>query len=152
MIVLALLQHFIFSRLAILGASPDIRAVFIAYVAVIIGQRTGIVFGFAAGIISGFFSGNPGLAALVGTLEGFTAGFFHVSPESHPTMVKKRRMFYAGATSSIAAGNLLETLLNNPLALPAWVRIPSVLVIGTGASMFLAVLIYQLALKKILKD
>ena len=152
MIMLAILQHVIFSRVVILGASPDIMAVFIAYVSVIIGQRTGIVFGFSSGLISGLLSGNPGLAALIGTVEGFTAGFFHVSPESHPTMVKKRRMFYSGGATSIAAGNLIQTLLSNPLALPAWVRIPSVLVIGTASSMFLAVLIYQLALKKILRD
>jgi hypothetical protein len=152
MAVLALLQHFIFSRLVILGASPDIMAVFIAYVSVIIGQRTGIIFGFASGLASGILSGDPGLAALIGTVEGFTAGFFHVSPESHPTIVKKRRMFYSGGATSIALGNLLHTLLSNPLALPAWVRIPSVLIIGTMSSMFLAVLIYQLALKKILKD
>ncbi|NTU69117.1 MAG: rod shape-determining protein MreD [Chlorobiaceae bacterium] len=152
MVVLAILQHFIFSRLVILGASPDILAVFVAYVSVIIGQRTGIVFGFSAGLIAGFLSGNPGLAALIGTIEGFISGFFHVSPESHPTMVKKRRMFYFGAATSIAAGNFIQTLLSNPLALPAWVRIPSVLIIGTLMSMFLAVLIYQLALKKILRD
>lgn len=152
MAVLAILQHFLFSRLVILGASPDLLAVFVAYVSVIIGQRTGIIFGFSAGLLAGFLSGDPGLAALVGTLEGFIAGFFHVSPESHPTMVKKRRMFYFGAATAIAAGNLLHTLLSNPLALPAWLRIPSVMVIGTASSLFFAVLAYQLALKKILKD
>ncbi|NTV03072.1 MAG: rod shape-determining protein MreD [Chlorobiaceae bacterium] len=152
MAVLAVIQHFIFSRVVILGASPDILAVFIAYVSVIIGQRTGIVFGFSAGLIAGFLSGNPGLAALIGTVEGFTAGFFHVSPDSHPTMVKKRRMFYSGAATSIAAGNLFQALLSNPLALPAWVRIPSMVILGTLSSMFLAVLIYQLALKRTLRD
>lgn len=152
MVALAVIQHFIFSRVVILGASPDILAVFIAYVSVVIGQRTGTTFGFAAGLIAGFLSGNPGLAALIGTIEGFTAGYFHVSPDSHPTMVKKRRMFYSGTATSIAAGNMLQALLSNPLALPAWVRIPSMVILGTLSSMFLAVLIYQLALKRILRD
>ena len=152
MVVLAVFQHFVFSRLVIFGASPDILAVFIAFVSVIIGQRTGTTYGFAAGLLAGFFSGNIGLAALVGTVEGFMAGFFHVPAESHATVVKKRRMFYSGTATSIATGNLLQALLDNPLAIPLYFRIPSMVVIGTLTSLFLAILIYQLVLKKTLRD
>lgn len=152
MAVLALLQHFIFSRLVILGASPDILAVFIAFVSVFVGQRTGTTYGFAAGLIAGFLSGNIGLSALVGTVEGFTAGFFHVAEDSHSTSVKKRRMFYFASGTALVAGNLLQALLSDPLALPPYIRIPSMVVIGTMTSMVLTVLAYQLALKKFLRD
>jgi rod shape-determining protein MreD len=151
-VVLAFLQHFILSNVVILGASPDILAVFIAFVSVIIGQRTGTTFGFASGLIVGSLSGNIGLCALIGTVEGFIAGFFHVSEESHPTLTKKRRMFYSASATSIAGGNLLLALMNNPLALPLYFRIPSLVIVGTLMSMLLTVLMYQLALKKTMRD
>ncbi len=151
-VVLAFLQHFVFSNLVILGASPDILAVFIAFASVTIGQRTGTTFGFASGLIVGILSGNIGLSALIGTVEGFVAGFFHVSEESHPTLTKKRRMFYSASLTSIAIGNLLLALMNNPMALPLYYRIPSMVVIGTLMNIFLTVLMYQLALKKTMRD
>ncbi|NTU91084.1 MAG: rod shape-determining protein MreD, partial [Chlorobiaceae bacterium] len=48
--------------------------------------------------------------------------------------------------------NLLFALLINPMAVPLYFRIPSLLVIGTLSSMVLTVLMYQLVLKKLQKD
>ena len=152
LIVMAVLQHFAFSKLVIFGASPDILAVTITFASVILGQRTGTTFGFAAGLIAGFLSGNPGLFALVGTVEGFLAGYFHVPEDSHATSVKKRRMFYFASGTALVAGNLLLATLSNPLALPFYVRIPEMVIFGTMMSMILTVLMYQLALKRLLRD
>lgn len=151
-IVLALVQHFAISRLVIFGATPDVLAVFIAFTSVMLGQRTGTSYGFAAGLLAGILSGDLGLSALVGTVEGFTAGFYHVPEESYATSVKKRRMFYMASATALVAGNLLLALLDNPMALPLYVRVPALTIIGTLSSMLLTVLLYQLVLKKLQKD
>jgi len=152
LIVLAIVQQFVVSKLVIFGATPDILAVFIAFTSVMLGQRTGTNYGFAAGLFLGFLSGNIGLSALVGTVEGFLAGYYHVPEESYATTVKKRRMFYFASATALVAGNLLFALLINPMAVPLYFRIPSLLVIGTLSSMVLTVLMYQLVLKKLQKD
>ncbi len=148
-IVLAVVQHFTFAKLMIFGASPDLLAVLIAYVSVTVGQRTGTTYGFAAGLIAGFLSGNMGLSALVGTIEGFAAGFFHMPEESRPTRVKTRRMFYYGSGTALACGNLALSILNNPMGLSPWLRIPAMVILGTLMSLVLTVLFYQLILKNI---
>lgn len=151
-VVLAFLQRFLFSKLLVLHVSPDILAVFIAFISMSVGQRTGTSFGFAAGLLAGILSGNLGLSALVGTVEGFAAGFFHVPEESHATSVKKKRMFYFAALSALIVGNLLQSILCDPLSLPLYIRLPETLIIGTLMSMALAVLAFHFGLKKLLKD
>ena len=151
-LILAVVQRFLVSKLLILHTSPDIMAIFIAFISMSIGQRTGTNYGFAAGLISGFLAGNLGLYALAGTVQGFAAGFFHVPEESHATSVKKKRMFYAAAATSVITGNLVHSILNDPLSLPLYIRLPETVIIGSLMSMVLAVLIYHFALKKQLKD
>ncbi len=152
MLLLILVQHFFVSRLVILHASPDILAIFIAFVSMSIGQRTGTTYGFAAGLISGILTGNVGMSALIGTVEGFAAGFFHLPEESHATWIKKRRMFYIAATVALVSGNLLTALLNDPLSLPLYVRIPELVILGTIMSMILGTLIFHFVLRKLLRD
>lgn len=152
LIVLALVQHFVLSKLVVFGASPDILAVFIAFTSVMLGQRTGTTYGFGVGLFAGFLSGNLGLSALIGTVEGFVAGYYHVPEESYATTVKKRRMFYFASATALVAGNLLMALLNNPMAVALYIRIPALVIIGTLTSMLLTVLLYQLVLKKLQRD
>ena len=151
-VALAFTQRFLVSKLLVLNAAPDILAIFIAFISVTVGQRTGTNYGFGAGLIAGILSGNLGLSALVGTVQGFTAGFFHVPEESHATSVKKKRNFYAASVTALVAGYLLQSILSDPLALPLYVRIPESVIIGTLISMVLTVLVYHFALKKLLKD
>ncbi|HWR00233.1 MAG TPA: hypothetical protein VN371_00080 [Chlorobaculum sp.] len=152
MLLLVLVQHFFVSRLVILHASPDILAIFIAFVSMSIGQRTGTTYGFAAGLISGVLTGTVGMSALIGTVEGFAAGFFHLPEESHATWIKKRRMFYIAATVALASGNFLTALLNNPLSLPLYVRLPELVILGTIMSMILGTLTFHYVLRKLLRD
>lgn len=151
-VVLAFVQRFLVSRLLILHTAPDILAILIAFIAVTVGQRTGTNYGFGAGLIAGILTGNLGLSALVGTVQGFAAGFFHVPEESHATSVKKKRNFYAASVTALVAGYLLQSILSDPLALPLYVRLPETVIIGTLMSMALAVLVYHFVLKKLLKD
>jgi rod shape-determining protein MreD len=150
--ILALAQRFLFSKLLILHASPDVLAIFIAYISVSAGQRTGVNYGFGTGLVAGMLSGNLGLSALIGTVQGFVAGFYHVPEESHATSVKKKRMFYAASLTALIAGNLLQSIMLDPLALPLYIRMPETVIIGTLMSMTLTVLTYHFALKKLLRD
>jgi len=150
--ILALAQRFLFSKLLILHASPDVLAIFIAYISVSAGQRTGVNYGFGTGLVAGMLSGNLGLSALIGTVQGFAAGFYHVPEESHATSVKKKRMFYAASLTALIVGNLLQSIMLDPLALPLYIRMPETVILGTLMSMTLTVLTYHFALKKLLRD
>lgn len=151
-VALVLGQHFLFSKLVILYASPDILGVFIAFLSVTLGQRTGTTYGFFTGLFLGILSGNVGLCALAGTFTGFAAGFFHVPGDSHATTAKKRRMLYFGTGTGLVAGSLVQTLLSNPLALPAYVRIPATTGLGTLMGMLVVVATYRLILKNLMTD
>lgn len=152
MFILVLVQHFFISRLVILHASADILVVFIAFISMSIGQRTGTTYGFVSGLVMGLLSGNIGMSALIGTVEGFVAGFFHVPEESHATSVKKRRMYYGAGITALVSGNLLTALLNNPLSLPLYVRLLEIVILGTIMSMLLGALMYRFVLQKLLRD
>lgn len=152
MIILAFVQHFAISRVLILHTAPDLPALFIAFISMSVGQRSGTSFGFAAGLLSGFLSGNIGLGGLVGSSQGLVAGFFQVPEESHATSIKKRRMYYAASATSIITGNTIHSLLSDPLALPLYVRLPEAIILGTLMSMPLAILIWHTGLKKMVKD
>lgn len=151
-VILAFVQHFLVSRLLVLRVSPDILAIFIAFISMSVGQRTGTTFGFGAGLIAGVLSGNLGLSALVGTVQGFTAGFFHLPEESHPTSAKKKRNFYSAALTALISGNLLKSIIHDPLSLPMYIRVPETVLVGTIMSMLLTVLVYHFGLKKMLRD
>jgi rod shape-determining protein MreD len=139
-----LVQHFVLSKLVILHVAPDLLTIVIAFVAITVG--------FISGLLIGFLSGNPGLFALIGTVEGFVAGFFHVPEDSHATSVKKRRMFYLSALFALLSGNMLQAILNDPLSLPLFMRIVTLAGLGTLLSMLISVIMYYLLLKKILTD
>lgn len=152
LVVLVLVQHFILSRVVVLGASPDLLAVFIAFTSTMIGQRTGTTYGFAAGLFAGFLSGDIGLSALIGTIEGFTAGYFHVPEGSYATSTKKRRMFYSAAVAALVSGNLTFAIATDQMGMPLYLRIPSLVIMGTLMSMAVTVPAYRLVLKKLHRD
>lgn len=152
MIILCLIQHFLVSRWVIFGATADILTIFTAFTSMTLGQRTGTTYGFAAGILTGFLTGNIGLSALARTIEGFSAGFFHVPEHSHATSVKKRRMLYLSVLTALVCGNIIQSILSNPLSLPLALRIVTLVVIGTALTMLPTVIVYHLFLKKILTD
>jgi rod shape-determining protein MreD len=152
MIVLCLVQHFVISRMVLLHAAPDLLAIFIAFVGMSIGQRTGTTYGFIAGLISGFLTGNIGMAALVGTVQGFVAGYSHVPDDSHATSTQKKRMFYLAVFTALLAGNTIQALLNNPLAQPLIIRILTLVVLTTLITMILSIGVYHLILKKKFTD
>lgn len=123
LVAACLLQVFVFSRLTLFGVSPDAVTVFLAVIAVFTGQRTGMTYGFASGILCGLLSGNIGVSLLTRTIEGFVAGYCHVPEDSHATMTQKSRMLYLAVVLASFAGNLVFNLVKNPLGEPLLYRI-----------------------------
>lgn len=152
MLIVPLVQHFVISKLLILHTSPDLPAIFIAFLSMSVGQRTGTSVGFATGLISGLLTGNIGLGGLIGSSQGLIAGLFHVPEESYATSVKKKRMFYSASLAAIITGKSLNALFSDPLSLPLYLRLSESLILGSIVSMVLAVLVWHAGLKKMLKD
>ena len=138
------------NRLALFNVSADIITIFIAFIAIIAGQKTSTTFGFAAGIFSGLVSGNMGLSMLSRTIEGLVAGYFHISEDNHPTTRQINTRFFSATVISGFCANAVMDTGYNPLGLPFLHRI---VVLGLAESFFtliLAVILHWLFLKKAL--
>lgn len=147
-----LLQTFALSRATLLGVSPDVVTVFLAITSVFTGQRSGMTYGSASGIIGGLLSGNIGFTMLTRTIEGFVAGYFHVPEDSHATYTQKSRMLYFAAFFASFAGNLVFNLVHNPLGEPLLYR---TLVSGTVVctmNLLITIAVNRLFLKKTLAE
>ncbi len=150
--IVSLVQALGLSHLTLFNVSPDIVTIFIAFIAVTVGQKSGTSFGFVAGLITGILSGNMGLNMLARTIEGFIAGFFNTPENSHATSRQKsNRLYWALVTSGFCANTVLSVGYN-PLALSPVYRI---FVLGFLESLFtliLAVIITRLFLRQSLAD
>ncbi len=150
--IIAMVQVFGLSRITILGVSPDIVTIFLALMAVLIGQKAGMSFGFLAGTITGLFSGNLGLHMLARTVEGFIAGFFHIPEQSHATARQKINRTYSAIVTAGFLANAISAAGYNPLGLSPLYRI---VVLGALESLFtliLAIIANWLFLRKSLSD
>ncbi|ASQ90901.1 histidine kinase [Prosthecochloris sp. GSB1] len=150
--VLALLQQYAVSRFVVFGAFPDLLTVFIVFVALRTGQKQGMTYGFAAGLATGVLGGDIGITTLAKTLEGFVAGYFHIPEDSHASTHQKRRMFYKGVLLASLTGRAVQAASANVLALPPLWHVAYSVVLVTVFNMLIAVLAYQLFLKKILAN
>ncbi|MGB0131254.1 rod shape-determining protein MreD [Chlorobium sp.] len=152
LLAVTLLQVFGFSRLTLLGVSPDAVTVFLAFMSVFTGQRKGMTFGFAAGFLAGALSGNMGIVLLTRTIEGFTAGYCHVPENSHATMTQKSRMLYLGVVLASFTGNLVFSLAKNPLGEPLLYRVFVSGALACMMNLLLTIAIYRLFLRKTLSE
>lgn len=150
--IVPLLQEFGLSHLTLLGVSPDAITIFLAFIALIAGQRSSMSFGFAIGIIMGILSGNMGLNMLVRTIEGFVAGYFHIPDSSHSTTKQKTRHIYGAVVTAGFCGNAIFAIGYNPLALSPLYRIVVLGVLESLFTLILAVILNWLFLRKSLAD
>ncbi|MEI8185963.1 MAG: rod shape-determining protein MreD [Chlorobiaceae bacterium] len=147
-----LVQEFGLSHITLFKVSPDVVTIFLAFMSVTIGQRTGTSFGFAAGLLTGILSGNMGLHMLARTIEGFVAGFFNIPEDSHATAKQKTTRLYSAIVTAGFCANAVLAAGYNPLALSPVYRI---FVLGTLESLFtliLAVIITRFFLRQSLAD
>jgi len=150
--IIALLQQFGFSRLTLLEVFPDALSVFIAFLAVIHGQKTSTSFGFAAGIITGILSGNLGLNMLAKTIGGFLAGYFHSPEDSHATAKQKTSRFYGAVFTAEFSAHTVITSGYNPLGLSPEYRIVTLGLLASLLSLILALIANRLFLRKSFAD
>lgn len=150
--VVCAVQVFGLSHLSFFNVSPDAISVFLAFISIIMGQRIGTTFGFAAGTLSGIFSGNLGLTMLAKTVESFIAGYFHIPENSHATAKQKSKRLYGAVVTGSFAAHAVFAAGYNPLNLSPLYRI---VVLGLLASLFaliLAVIVNWLLLRKTFSD
>lgn len=152
LLAVCLLQVFGFSKLTLLGVSPDAVTVFLVFMSVFTGQRQGMTYGFAAGFVCGVLSGNMGIVLLTRTIEGFTAGYCHVPENSHATMTQKSRMLYLAVVLASFAGNLAFSLVVNPLGEPLLYRIFVSGALACMMNLLLTVTVFRLFLRKTLSE
>ncbi|TLU58495.1 MAG: rod shape-determining protein MreD [Chlorobium sp.] len=150
--IVPLVQEFGLSRLSLFGVSPDAITIYLAFIALIAGQRSSTSFGFASGIIIGILSGNIGLNMLVRTIEGFIAGYFHIPDSSHSTTKQKTRRIYGAVVMAGFCGNAVFAIGYNPLALSPLYRIAVLGVLESFLTLILAVILNWLFLRKSLAD
>lgn len=151
-IVLSLVQELVLNRLTILNVSPDVITIFLAFLAVTVGQKTSMSFGFAAGIITGILSGNMGLNMLSRTIEGFMAGYFHIPENSHATARQKARRFYSAIVIARFCANAVIATGHNPLGLSPVYRVVTLGFLESLLTLILAGILHWLFLRKSFAD
>jgi len=150
--VVTLTQEFGLSHLSLFKISPDLVTIFIAFISVTIGQKTGTSFGFAAGIITGILSGNLGLNMLARTVEGFIAGYFNIPENSHATAKQKTTRLYGASVTAGFIANAVLAAGYNPLGLSLTYRIVVLGLLESFLTLLLAVILSRLFLRKSLAD
>jgi len=70
------LQWFVFGRLRLWGAYPDVVLIWVAFQALRYGRTTGTVAGFATGLLMDAVYGTWGLEMILKTTLGFVVGIF----------------------------------------------------------------------------
>ncbi|MEI6692622.1 MAG: rod shape-determining protein MreD [Chlorobium sp.] len=152
LLLVTLVQEFGLSRLTLFNVSPDIVTIFIAFISVTIGQKTGTSFGFAAGLLSGILSGNIGLHMLAGATEGFTAGYFNIPENSHATAKLKTKRLYGAVVTAGFCTNAILAVGYNPLGLSVPYRIFVLGILESLMTLLLAFIITRFFLRKSLAD
>lgn len=150
--IVSLVQEFIFIRLTLFEAFPDLLSVFIAFLAVTQGQKHSTSFGFAAGIITGILSGNMGLHMLAKTTGGFLAGYFHSPEDSHATAKQKTSRFYGAVLTAEFSAHTIIAVGYNPLGLSPEYRIVTLGLLASLLSLIIAFIANQLFLRKSFAD
>lgn len=150
--ITCMIQVFGISRLTLFNVSPDAVTIFLVFISLTIGQRAGMSFGFAAGMLVGIFSGNMGLNMLARTVEGFLAGFFHIPETSHATTRQKTKLLYGAILIAGFTGNAILASGNNPLGLHPVYRIVVLGLLQSLFTMLLAAVLNRLVLKKSFLD
>ena len=144
----SVMQEYSVSHLTLFNVSADVVTIFLAYIAVTTNRNTNTSFGFAAGVLAGFLSGNMGLHMLARTVGSFIAGYFHTPKESHATAKQKSKRFYGAVIVATLCTNAILAATHDPLGFSTVYRI---VVFGLLESLFnliLAVILDWLFLRQ----
>jgi rod shape-determining protein MreD len=139
LILAVVLQSTLFQLLSILNVRPDLCLMIIIFAALQRGSMAGMLTGFTAGLLEGFFTEPIGFHALIKTIIGYVVGRFEGILSIEPFFMKI--ILIIGATwakglltgfshlifgikappfFTFVAGVLLESLYNALLAIPVF--------------------------------
>lgn len=105
-----LLQWLVFGRLTIFGVYPDAPLLFVTWLALRRGRKTGTTAGFLAGLFMDAVTGLWGLHMFSKTLIGFLVGLFPVS-ERETLLIRPRQAFVGGLVVALLHNGLFVILL-----------------------------------------
>ena len=109
-LLVVLSQWLVFGRLQLWGVYPDVVLLFVAWVGIRRGRRTGAFAGFGTGLLIDFVYDTWGLHMLVKTIVGFLVGLFPAT-ERESLLILPRQAFVGGVVIALVQNGILATLL-----------------------------------------
>jgi rod shape-determining protein MreD len=106
-----LAQWFVFGRLQVYGAHPDVVLLFLAWYALREGRRKASLVGFVLGLALDAVHGSWGVHMFVKTLVGFLLGLFALD-ERDPLFIQPQQAFLGGLLVALLHNGLLVALLS----------------------------------------
>lgn len=104
------LQWLVLGRLRIFGSYPDVVLLYVAWLGLRQGRRTGSIFGFALGALMDAAYGTWGIHMFVKTLVGFLVGQFPVD-ERESLNLKPQQAFLGSLAVAIVHNGLMVAFL-----------------------------------------
>ena len=130
-----LVQWVVLGRLSVFGAYPDAVMLFVAWVGLQFGRRTGSIAGFILGALMDAIYGTWGIHMILKTITGFLLGMF--SPDDRDILtISPRQAIMGGIVVGILHNGLLVAFL--ALQLGA-VNPTSVLALWPGSAVYSAI-------------
>lgn len=105
-----LLQWLVLGRLSVWGSRPDVVLLFVAWLALRDGRRSGAIGGFTLGACMDAVYGTWGIHMLVKTFVGFLLGSFAVD-RREPLFIQPQQAFLGGLVVALLHNGLLVALL-----------------------------------------
>lgn len=104
------LQWLVLGRLRIFGSYPDVVLLYVAWLGLRQGRRTGSIFGFAFGALMDAAYGTWGIHMFVKTLVGFLVGQFPVD-ERESLRLQPQQAFLGGLVVALVHNGLMVAFL-----------------------------------------
>lgn len=109
-LVIVALQWLVLGRLEIWGAYPDAVLLFVAWLGLRYGRRSGAVSGFVFGLIMDALYGTWGIQAFVKTLVGFLVGLFPAN-ERETLLILPQQAFIGSFVIALLHNGLMVIFL-----------------------------------------
>jgi len=144
LLVLALIQKFLFNKLAVYGLVPDVVLIFVIFLSRREGQLFGTAAGFLCGLVTDLVLGTLGVGSFSKTAAGFTAGYF----EKKESRNEELQFLICVAVTSLVH-NFCYTLIANGGSVPFIKLILLYTLLGSVYNLLLAYLAYHLVLRRV---
>jgi rod shape-determining protein MreD len=109
-LVAVLAQWLVFGHLALWGAYPDVVLLYVAWLGLRRGRRTGALAGFGCGLLMDMVYDTWGLHMLVKTIVGFLVGLFPAA-ERESLLIVPRQAFMGGLVIALVQNGIMVIFL-----------------------------------------